>query len=151
MIHGLIEKIICKLINNESTTTREIRTDCDSTVGWCIFRGAPERSTSLLDPGCVQSVQSRDWGESTRNISTWVQLCLSSVTLFENFYSSFSTGRTENGKLPELVSEEDTHSGGNCAKIARLVNASSPQPLFDVVTVQSVASSFSQLAVASQW
>ncbi|KAF1374876.1 hypothetical protein PFLUV_G00233610 [Perca fluviatilis] len=40
--------------------------------------------------------------------------------LFENFYS-FSAGRTENGKLPELVSEEDTNSGGSCAKIARLI------------------------------
>ncbi|TDG98803.1 hypothetical protein EPR50_G00204460 [Perca flavescens] len=40
--------------------------------------------------------------------------------LLENFYP-FAAGRTENGKLPELVSEEDTNSGGSCAKIARLI------------------------------
>ncbi len=93
---------------------------CFDSRRW-IFRGSREGGISLLDPGCVQSVQSRDWErENTGNISTWVQPCLSPVTSFENFFF-FSTGRTENGKLSELVSKEDIHSGGNCAKIARLV------------------------------
>lgn len=65
--------------------------------------------------------------ENTGNISTCVQLWLSPVTLLQNFFS-FSTGRTQNGKLSKLVSEADKHWLRNCAKIARLVNASSLVP-----------------------
>lgn len=58
--------------------------------------------------------------ESISNISAWVQPCLSPVTVFENFFP-FAAGRTQNGKLSKLVSEEDRYLGENCAKIARLV------------------------------
>lgn len=72
--------------------------------------------------------------ENTGNIATWAQPCLSPVT--ENFYP-FYTGRTQNGKLSELVSEKDIRSGRNFAKIVRLVNARSLQCFVGVTQVTS--------------
>lgn len=93
------------------------------------FRAGHECSVSLLDPGCVQqqSVQPRRDSEG-KHSRQHLNVCPAvAVTCHPppKLFSVSPLDGPQNGKLPTLVSEADKHWLSNCAKIARLVNASS--------------------------
>lgn len=94
-----------------------------------ILRAASEGSVSLQDPGCVQQqpVQPNRHSEG-KHSRQHLNVCQAvAVTCHPppKLFSLSPLAGAQNGKLPTLVSEADKHWLSNCAKIARLVNASS--------------------------
>lgn len=89
-----------------------------------------ERIVSLLDSGCVQPQQSvqpsrdSEGKHSRQHLNVCPAVAVTCHPPTKLFFVSPLNG-LRNGKLPTLVSETDKHWLSNCAKIARLVNASS--------------------------